>query len=144
VADTSSTKRALTTWSRIVERKAADSIVNQLSASTPKITGKLERARTRRDTETATTFTSTIEQPGGADEPDLLPNWLDTNTRFQIVPRRATVLRFRGRGGQIVFAPKVDWRPRPGSVRFWSRVMTQAKWQDALERVAPNTKFVPE
>jgi len=143
VADASGLRRLVTVYGGIVFDKGATSVVNQLSASTPRITGRLERARRRTDTLRGTVYSAEVLQPGGADEPDQLPNWLDDGTSFDIVPVRAKYLRFRGRGGQIIYAKRVRWKPRPASVGFWRRVMTQQTWEQSVERAQASTTVGP-
>lgn len=143
MADASGLRRLVTEYGRTVHDKASESIANQVSANTPRITGRLERARRRRDTLRGTTFVATLEQPGGAGEPDALPNWLDEGRSFEIRPVRAKVLRFRGLGGQVVYRVRVQWRPRPGSVGFWSRAVNPDGWRDALGRAQDTTSVGP-
>ena len=143
MADASGLRRLVTEYGGIVQDKAATSMVNRLSGATPRITGRLERARRRSDTFSGGVFSSLVEQPPGAEEPDALPNWLDEGTQFVIRAKRGGVLRFRGRGGAIVFARQVLWRPRPTSVGFWSKNMTQQNWSDDLDRAAASTTVGP-
>jgi len=143
VADASGLRRLVTVYGGIVHDKASTSVVNDLSKATPRYTGRLERARRRRDSLQGTVFVAAIEQPGGADEPDQLPNWLDTNTSFEIVPVRAQFLRFRGRGGQIIYAKRVRWKPRPTSVGFWSRTVNATAWSQSLQRAQASTTVGP-
>ena len=143
VADASGLRRLVTVYGGIVHDKASTSVVNGLSGATPRITGRLERARRRRDTLQGTTFVAAVEQPGGADEPNQLPNWLDAGTEFDIVPVRAQYLRFRGRGGQVIFAKRVRWRPRPASIGFWSRTVNATTWAQSLQQAQASTTVGP-
>jgi len=147
VADTRDLQRRVTTWAATVQDKAASSMVRRVSAGTPKVTGKLEQARRRTDSRTATRYSSLIQQPGGTGEPDLLPNWIDENTQFEIRPRRARFLVFpkvAGLGSAsfprgFVFAKRVVWKPKPRGVGFWSKVMNQTEWQRSLDEAAAST-----
>jgi len=149
MADTRRLQRSVETWAATVQEKAATSMVNRVSEATPKVTGKLERSRRRSDSSTATTFTSTIRQPGGDGEPDLLPNWIDEGTQFEIVPRQARFLVFpkvAGLGSAsfprgFVFAKRVVWRPKAPGVGFWSKTMNASTWQRSLQDAARTTRL---
>jgi hypothetical protein len=149
MADTSALIRGIETWAAVVQDKAASSMVRRVSEATPKITGGLERSRTRNDSSTQTSFTSTIRQPAGPGEPDLLPNWIDDGTQFEIRARQAPLLvfpRVAGLGGAsvprgFVFAKRVVWRPKPGGVRFWSKTMNAESWQRSLQAAAATTRL---
>jgi hypothetical protein len=142
VADASGLRRLVEVYGGVIHDKGAASVVARVSAATPKVTGRLEQARRRTDTMSGTVFSAEVEQPGGQGEPDQLPNWLDGNVEFEIVPVRARFLVFpkiAGLGSAsfprgFVFAKRVVWRPRPGSVGFWSKNVNAAEWLQALER----------
>lgn len=142
MADASGLRRLVAEYGRTVHDKAAESVVNQLSAATPKVTGALERARRRTDTFDGAVYTALIEQPAGDDEPSALPDWLDEGLEF-LIEAHGRALRFRGAGGQIVFRRSVMWRPRPSSVGFWSRTVTADAWRDALDRASSTTSVGP-
>lgn len=143
MADASGLRRLVEQYGRTVHDKAAESMANQLSAATPKQTGALERAQRRSDTFDGSTFSALLEQPAGVGEPDGLPEWLDEGREFIIEAVRARALRFRGAGGRVVFAKRVHWRPRPGSVGFWSKTVTADGWRRALERAQGTTSVGP-
>lgn len=111
---------------------AARRMVNELSEATPVQTGRLERARRRRDSRRSDVFVATITQPAGAGEPAELPEWLDEGVEFTITARPGGKLRFRPRGSGVIFRQSVRWRPRPESVGFWSNVITLRNWRKKL------------
>ncbi len=134
MADANDLRRKWRTRGADLHDLGARELVNALSKATPIETGKLEQARKRKDSGTGTLFVAEVEQPAGAGEPDRLPQWLDENTSFVIKPRRrGGVLRFRMRGVGVVFARSVRWRPRPESVGFWSKTMTDGGWRRSLQ-----------
>lgn len=143
MADAAGLRRLVTEYGRTVHDKAAESLVNQLSAATPRYTGALERARRRTDSFDGTVYSALIEQPAGDDEPSALPDWLDEGTEFLIEAVNAKALRFRGTGGQVVFRRSVWWKPKPGSVGFWSRTVTADAWRDAIDRASSTTSVGP-
>jgi len=139
VANAAETRAKVLRWAEIVEDKAARSMVNELSRNTPKITGRLERARRRRDTVRGDVFVSTVTQPGGPGEPDNLPNWLDEGLQFVIKPKRpGGLLRFKV-GARVVYARSVLWNRTRRSRRFWSDVMTESTWASKLRDAARST-----
>lgn len=143
MADASGLRRIVTEYGRTVHDKASTSVVNALSGATPRVTGRLERARRRRDTLRGTTFVAEVEQPAGVGEPEALPNWLDEGATFPIRAVNVRALRFKGLGGQVVYRVRVQWRPKPSSVGFWSRTVNQAEWEQACQQAAERTTVGP-
>jgi hypothetical protein len=141
----------VTVYGGIVHDKASASVVRRVAEATPKVTGRLERARKRTDSLQGTTYSARVDQPGGQGEPDALPNWLDENVSFIIRPRSARFLVFpkvAGLGSAsfprgFVFAKKVRWRPKPSSVGFWSKNVNASAWEQSLERAQQSTTVGP-
>lgn len=141
MANTAKTKERLRRWATLVEQDAATRIVNSVSKATPRETGRLERARRRRDVTVGTKIVTQLVQEAGAGEPAELPEWLDRNVQFPIEARPGGVLRFRVRGGRVLFRKRVQWRPRPESVGFWSRNVNARTWSEALDDAAGRQRF---
>lgn len=136
MADTTDTKRRILAWAGVVHDLAARQLVNELSKNTPKTTGRLERARRRRDTQQGARFIATVTQPAGAGEPDGLPRWLDEGRQFTIRPRRpGGVLRFKV-GARVVYARQVLWNRSQRSRGFWSDVVDEEGWDRSLRQAA--------
>lgn len=110
--------------------RAVDRTTSRLDQTVPVKTGKLKRSRRVKITTTGTRFSALVEytQPYG--------QYLDEGVRpHAIVARRASVLRFMGRDGNVVYRRKV-WHPGTNKRRGWfSRPMSPTDWRLTLRQV---------
>ena len=138
MADTSELKRRVNQWAAQTQRAAADTSVNRLSRATPKVSGRLERARRRRDMSAGTAHSSVVVQPAGPGEPTDLPENLDKGRTYRIPSsgnaRRPIPLRI---GGMLIFRWNVPkWNRNRRSKGFFSKSLTASNWLADLKNAA--------
>ena len=141
MANTRATKDRVRRWATSVQIDAADTVAQSVSDATPVDSGALRRSLGRSEVRGGTRIVTRLKQDAAPNTPTQLPEWLDQNVQFPIVARPGGVLRFRVRGGEVVFAKRVRWRPRPESVGFWSRNVNARAWAKALNDAAGRTRF---
>ncbi len=106
-------------------------IGQRLDNAVPRDTGATARSQRIRPSVGARSVTISVEYPTP------LANILNDGPRAHVIrARRASVLRFV-KGGRVVFARQVNWRPGAGVAKnkgWFTKTVTQAAWLAALRQ----------
>ncbi len=116
----------------VAQALVAGTIIGQrLDNAVPRDTGATARSQQFRPSVGARSVVISVEYP------TLLANILNEGPRAHVIRvRRKQALRFV-KGGRVIFARQVNWRPGPGVARnkqWFTKTVTQAAWLAALRQ----------